>query len=58
MANARTQRRVRPPRVRDITRPVVTSAEPNDHVAAAAYLMKQASSTALVTQANGTAQPE
>jgi CBS domain-containing protein len=43
---------VRPPRtlatVGDIMRPPATTAEPNDHVAAAAYLMKHAGATALV----------
>jgi CBS domain-containing protein len=43
---------VQPPRtpatVGDITRPPATTVEPNDHVAAAAYLMKHAGATALV----------
>jgi CBS domain-containing protein len=43
---------VRPPRtpvtVGDITRPPATTVEPNDHVAAAAYLMEHAGATALV----------
>jgi hypothetical protein len=43
---------VRPPRtpatVGDITRAPATAVEPNDHVAAAAYLMKHAGATALV----------
>jgi CBS domain-containing protein len=32
----------------DVMRPALTTLEPNDHVAAAAYLMKHANSTALV----------
>ena len=37
-----------PATVGDITRPPATTVEPNDHVAAAAYLMKHAGATALV----------
>jgi CBS domain-containing protein len=35
----------------DVMRPALTTLEPNDHVAAAAYLMKHANSTALVVVA-------
>ena len=52
---------VRPPRtpvtVGDITRPPATTVEPNDHVAAAAYLMKQAGATALMVLDGLTDQP-
>ena len=42
-----------PATVADIMRPPVTTVEQNDHVAAAAYLMKRADATALiVTQAH------
>lgn len=37
-----------PATARDVMRPALTTLEPNDHVAAAAYLMKHANSTALV----------
>ena len=48
----------RPPAtVRDVMRPKVTTVEPNDHVAAAAYLMKHAGATALVIVDAVTGQP-
>jgi CBS domain-containing protein len=37
-----------PATVADVMRPPLTTVEPNDHVAAAAYLMKHAGATALV----------
>ena len=50
-----------PPRtpgtVRDVMRPKATTVEPNDHVAAAAYLMKHAGVTALVIVDAMTGQP-
>jgi predicted transcriptional regulator len=53
MADASAQHPAPPPAtVADIMRPPVTTIEQNDHVAAAAYLMKRADATALiVTQA-------
>jgi CBS domain-containing protein len=39
----------------DVMRPALTIAEPNDHAAAAAYLMKHAGATALVVVADGPA---
>ena len=50
-----------PPRtpgtVRDVMRPKAATVEPNDHVAAAAYLMKHAGATALVIVDAVTGQP-
>lgn len=50
-----------PPRtpgtVRDVMRPKATTVEPNDHAAAAAYLMKHAGATALVIVDAVTGQP-
>ncbi len=50
-----------PPRtpgtVRDVIRPKATTVEPNDHAAAAAYLMKHAGATALVIVDAVTGQP-
>lgn len=46
-----------PATVRDIMQPPVTTVEPNDHVAAAAYLMKHAGATALVILNPRTGQP-
>ncbi len=53
MADASAQHSAPPPAtVADVMRPAVTMIEQNDHVAAAAYLMKRADATALiVTQA-------
>ena len=50
----------RPPRpatVAEIMEPALTTAQPTDHVAAAAYLMKHAGTTALVVLAAETDQP-
>ena len=50
----------RPPRpatVAEIMEPALTTAQPTDHVAAAAYLMKHAGTTALVVLDAGTDQP-
>ena len=51
----------RPPRtpaaVRDVMRPTAPTAEPNDHAAAAAYLMKHVGATALVVVDPVTGQP-
>jgi CBS domain-containing protein len=41
----------------DIMRPPLTTVEPNDHVAAAAYLMKHAGATALMVMDPRTGQP-
>ena len=46
-----------PATVRDIMQPPVTTVEPNDHVAGAAYLMKHAGATALVILDPRTGQP-
>jgi CBS domain-containing protein len=43
--------------VRDVMRPKATTVEPNDHAAAAAYLMKHAGATALVIVDPVTGQP-
>ena len=52
---------VPPPRtpvaVRDVMRPKATTVEPNDHAAAAAYLMKHAAAAALVIVDPVTGQP-
>jgi CBS domain-containing protein len=40
--------KVRPATVADVMRPALTTVDPNDHVAAAAYLMKHAGTSALV----------
>ena len=50
----------RPPRpatVAEIMEPALTTAQPTDHIAAAAYLMKHAGTTALVVLDAGTDQP-
>jgi CBS domain-containing protein len=54
MADASAQHSAPPPAMAaDIMRPPVTTVDQNDHVAAAAYLMKRADATALiVTQAH------
>jgi len=46
-----------PATVADIMRPPVTTVEQNDHVGAAAYLMKRADATALIVTQAGTGQP-
>ena len=46
-----------PATVADIMRPPVTTVTPNDHVAAAAYLMRRAGATALVILHGQTSQP-
>jgi len=43
--------------VADIMRPPVTTVEQNDHVGAAAYLMKRADATALIVTQTHTGQP-
>ncbi len=46
-----------PATVADVMRPPVTMVEQNDHVAAAAYLMKRADATALIVTQAQTGQP-
>ncbi len=46
-----------PATVADIMRPPITTVTPNDHVAAAAYLMRRARATALVILHTQTSQP-
>ena len=46
-----------PPTVADVMQPPVTTVEQNDHVAAAAYLMKRANATALIVTQAQTGQP-
>jgi CBS domain-containing protein len=46
-----------PATVADIMRPPITTVTPNDHVAAAAYLMRRARATALVILHGQTSQP-
>src|SRR6516165_3939784 len=46
-----------PATVADIMRPPVTTVEQNDHLAAAAYLMKRADATALIVTQAQTGQP-
>ncbi len=46
-----------PATVADIMRPPITAVTPNDHVAAAAYLMRRAGATALVILHGQTSQP-
>lgn len=46
-----------PATVADIMRPPITTVTPNDHVAAAAYLMRRAGATALVILHGQTSQP-
>ena len=60
MAEAARPGSSRPPRpatVAEIMEPALTTAQPTDHVAAAAYLMKHAGTTALVVLAAETDQP-
>ncbi len=58
MADASAQHSAPPPAaVADVMRPPVTMIEQNDHLAAAAYLMKRADATALVVTQAQTGQP-
>jgi CBS domain-containing protein len=58
MADASAQHSAPPPATAaDIMRPPVTTVDQNDHVAAAAYLMKRADATALIVTQAQTAQP-
>jgi len=58
MADASAQHSAPPPAtVADIMRPHVTAVDQNDHVGAAAYLMKRADATALIVTQAGTGQP-
>lgn len=58
MADASAQRSAPPlATVADIMRPPVTTVEQNDHVGAAAYLMKRADATALIVTQAQTGQP-
>lgn len=58
MADAPVQHSAPPPAtVADIMQPPVTTVERNDHVAAAAYVMKRANATALIVTQAQTGQP-
>jgi CBS domain-containing protein len=58
MADASGQLSAQPPAtVADVMRPPVTMVEQNDHVAAAAYMMKRAGATALIVTRMQTGQP-
>jgi CBS domain-containing protein len=58
MADAPAEHLAPPPAtVADIMQPPVTTVERNDHVAAAAYLMKRANATALIVTQVQTGQP-
>jgi len=58
MADAPAQHSAPPPAtVADIMQPPVRTVEQNDHVAAAAYLMKRADATALIVTQAQTGQP-
>ena len=58
MADASAQHPAPPPAtVADVMRPPVTTVAQNDHVAAAAYLMKRADATALIVTQPHTGQP-
>ena len=58
MADARAQHPAPPPvTVADVMQPPVTTVEQNDHVAAAAYLMKRANATALIVTQAQTGEP-
>ena len=46
-----------PATVADVMHPLATTAEQNDHVAAAAYLMKRADATALIVKQAHTGEP-
>ena len=58
MADAPAEHPAPPPAtVADVMEPPVTTVEQNDHVAAAAYLMKRANATALIVTQAQTGQP-
>ena len=58
MADAPAQDSAPPPAtVADVMQPPLTTVEQNDHVAAAAYLMKRANATALIVTQAQTSQP-
>ena len=58
MADAPAEHPAPPPAtVADLMEPPVTTVEQNDHVAAAAYLMKRANATALIVTQAQTSQP-
>ena len=58
MADAQAQHPATPSAtVADVMQPPVTTVEQNDHVAAAAYLMKRAKATALIVTQAQTGQP-
>jgi CBS domain-containing protein len=58
MADALAQHPAPPPAtVADVMQPPVTTVEQNDHVAAAAYLMKRANATALIVTQAQTGEP-
>ena len=58
MADAPAEHPAPPPAtVADIMQPPVTMVDQNDHVAAAAYLMKRADATALIVTQAQTGQP-
>jgi CBS domain-containing protein len=58
MADASAQRSAPPlATVADIMRPPVTTVEQNDHVGAAAYLMRRADATALIVTQTQTGEP-
>jgi CBS domain-containing protein len=58
MADAPAQHPAPPPAtVADVMQPPVTTVEKNDHVAAAAYVMKRANATALIVTQAQTGQP-
>jgi CBS domain-containing protein len=62
MTQTATQQPAPPPpdlvTVEDVMRPPLTTADTNDHVAAAAYLMKHARATALTVLDTQTGQPK
>jgi CBS domain-containing protein len=57
MAKALARQPAPPATVADVMQPPVTTVEQNDHVAAAAYLMKRANATALIVTQAQTGQP-
>ena len=58
MADAQAQHPAPPPAtVAEVMQPPVTTVEQNDHVAAAAYLMKRANATALIVTQAQTGEP-
>jgi CBS domain-containing protein len=61
MNHTATRRPAKPPNpvtVADVMRPPLTTADDNDHAAAAAYLMKHAGATALMVMDARTGQPK